>query len=441
MKLDRRFVRNLTAAGLLIFFLIHIYLFTERPLLDAIRPILIGIALAYLLNILIVWFEKHDFLYHHGIIRSEKLHRGLCMVAAIVLLLAMVTLVVGYMIPMLTNNISVLLGKVPGGIRYILDLPFLKKIVPEDTLQELRNRDWNNWINELVSTVNSDDLVRSMTSTASSAFSAFSSVSFGILFAIYFLAGRHRFHDQLVRVAKAFLPHGREERFFRYTGMLNACFHDFIVCQGLQAVIMFVVSTLFLMIFRFPYALMIGALSGICALLPIIGGYIAAAMGTLMILTDSPDMALVFLVLIIVIQNVVGTLIFPRLASQSMGLPPVWTLAAVTVGSGMAGFTGIVIGVPLVAFAYRCLGEEVRKRERAERGRKRMTKTARESTPPGMNAVPDGADSEKIPVEQGDPGTDAPKAESPEKHSADGEADSSILRRMTEKFGEKVRLK
>ena len=126
-------------------------------------------------------------------------------------------------------------------------------------------------------------------------------------------------------------------------------------------------ATLFLLIFRFPYATMIGVLNGFCALLPVIGGYLGAILGTLIILADAPQMAVMFLIMIIVIQNVVGTLVFPRLIGRSLGLPAVWTLAAVTIGSGMAGISGIVIGVPLAAFAYRSLEEEIKRREQAEK--------------------------------------------------------------------------
>ena len=170
----------------------------------------------------------------------------------------------------------------------------------------------------------------------------------------------------MTRTVRAFLDAEKEKIFFHYSGMLNECFHDFIVCQSLQALIIGVTSTIFLLIFRFPYATMIGVLNGFCALLPVIGGYIGAILGTLIILADSPQMAVMFLIVIVVIQNVVGTLVFPRLVGRSMGLPAVWTLAAVTIGSGMIGISGIVIGVPLAAFAYRCLGEQVLKRE-AER--------------------------------------------------------------------------
>ena len=145
--------------------------------------------------------------------------------------------------------------------------------------------------------------------------------------------------------------------------MLNDCFHDFIVCQAAQALIIGVSASVLMWIFGFPYASMIGALNGFCALIPVIGGYIGAIFGTLMIMADAPGMALFFLIFIIVLQNVIGTLIFPRLIGRSLGLPAVWTLAAVLIGSGLRGISGMLLGVPLTAFAYRMIGEKLRKRE------------------------------------------------------------------------------
>ena len=363
VKLEWKDIRKLVLGGFLLFVLIYLYLFSSERLVNTMRPVLIGIALAYLLSILIKWLEKHDFLYNLKILRSEKAHKTLCAVLAGIILVCCLTLIFGYMVPQLTACVITLMDKIPGGIRFLLNLDFVTNLIPADTMETLQEVDWTNWINHLVSIVNSDDLIRSMTSTATSAISVFTVILFGVMFAVYFLAGRDRLHRQLVRMTRAFLPDGKEERFFHYSGMLNRCFHDFIVCQAIQALITGIASTAFLLIFRFPYATMIGVLNGFCALLPIIGGYIGAILGTLMILADSPQMALAFLVMIVIIQNVVGTLVFPRLASQSLGLPAVWTLAAVTVGSGMAGISGIIIGVPVTAFAYRCLGEYVRKKE------------------------------------------------------------------------------
>ena len=363
MKTDWKSIRNMVIGGFILFVLIYLYLYAGERFVNACTPLFIGLILAYVIDIIIKWLRKCDIFYNKGIIKSKRFHDVGTTVAAVMILILCIVLIGVYIAPQMTNCVITLLDKVPGGIRYLINLPIMEKILSPETLESLREIDWSNWINHLVSTVNSDDLVRSMTSTASSALVAFSSLLFGVIFTAYFLASREKIHRQLVRASRAFLPEGKEEIFFHYTGLMNSCFHDFIVCQVIQAVTIGVAATLVLWIFRFPYATMIGTLNGFCALIPVVGGYVGAILGTLMILSDAPQMAIFFLILIIVVQNVVGTFVFPRLVGQSLGLPAVWTLAAVTIGSGMLGIRGIVIGVPLTAFVYRCLKEYVKKRE------------------------------------------------------------------------------
>ena len=197
-------------------------------------------------------------------------------------------------------------------------------------------------------------------------------------------------------MVRAWIPAGKQERVLRAGRLLNSCFHKFIVCQVLQAVIIGVSATLLMHLFRFPYASMVGAMNGFCALIPVIGGYIGAILGTLMILTDAPSMALLFLIFIVVLQNVVGTLIFPRIAGQSLGLPSGWTLAAVLIGSGLGGITGILIGVPLTAFGYRMVKDALAEKEaslRLAEGGEPEAKAAADQSPempgtPGKNPEP-----------------------------------------------------
>jgi len=120
-------------------------------------------------------------------------------------------------------------------------------------------------------------------------------------------------------------------------------------------------------ILRLPYATMIGALIAFTALIPIAGAYIGAAVGAFMILTVSPMKALIFLVFLVILQQLEGNIIYPRVVGSSMGLPGIWVLAAVTVGGGMMGIAGMLIGVPLAATVYRLVREDVRRGKEAVR--------------------------------------------------------------------------
>ena len=120
-----------------------------------------------------------------------------------------------------------------------------------------------------------------------------------------------------------------------------------------------------MVIFRMPYALIVGVLSGTSALIPIIGGYIGALLGTFLVFTAEPGMAIWFLLFIVVLQTVSGNLVYPRLVGSSVGLPGLWVLAAVTVGGGIGGIGGMLIGVPLAGSAYALIQEWALKKEEA----------------------------------------------------------------------------
>ncbi|MBR2824557.1 MAG: AI-2E family transporter [Clostridia bacterium] len=356
-------IARIVIGGFILFLLIYFYMFAGARLMEACTPILIGLTIAYPLNMAIRWFERHDFLYNRKILKSRKVHHILCVAAATILLGIGLVFIFAFLAPQLTACIIALLDKVPSGIRELLQQPLVTQLIPKDTMETLQEVDWTNWINHMVSMINSDDLFRGMTSTATSALSVFSTILFGLLFAAYFLGGKERAVSVIKRMVRAFVPARRQDQVLRSGALLNDCFHDFFVCQGAQALIIGISATVLMMVFRFPYASMIGTLNGFCALVPIIGGYVGAILGTLMILADSPGMALFFLIFIIVLQNAIGTFVFPKLVGRTLGLPGVWTLGAVLIGSGLGGITGILLGVPLTAFGYRTVGERLKRRE------------------------------------------------------------------------------
>ena len=143
------------------------------------------------------------------------------------------------------------------------------------------------------------------------------------------------------------------------SGILNSCFRSFIVGQCIEAVIIGVLCTIGMLIFRFPYATMVGALIGFTALIPVAGAYIGAIVGALMILSVSPIKALLFLIFIIVLQQLEDNIVYPKVVGSSIGLPGIWVLAAITVGGGVMGIAGMLLGVPLFAAAYRLLKDDV----------------------------------------------------------------------------------
>ena len=114
-----------------------------------------------------------------------------------------------------------------------------------------------------------------------------------------------------------------------------------------------------MIILKLPYPTMIGALVAFTALIPVAGSYIGAAVGAFMILTVSPIEALFFLIFIVVLQQLEGNLIYPKVVGSSIGLPGIWVLAAVTVGGGILGVLGMLLGVPVAAAIYKLIRDDV----------------------------------------------------------------------------------
>ena len=146
--------------------------------------------------------------------------------------------------------------------------------------------------------------------------------------------------------------------------VLNDSFRKYIVGQCTEALILGVLCFAGMVVLRFPYAGMIGTLIGFTALIPIAGAYIGAGVGAIMILTVSPLKSVLFLVFIVVLQQLEGNLIYPRVVGKSIGLPALWVLAAVTIGGKLWGIVGMMIGVPIVAAVYRLVCEDMERRER-----------------------------------------------------------------------------
>ena len=151
--------------------------------------------------------------------------------------------------------------------------------------------------------------------------------------------------------------------------MANECFHNYIVGQVTEAIIIGVLCAAGMWLLRLPYAAMVGTVVGFTALIPVFGCYLGAAVGALMCLAVSPWKAVIFLIFIFVLQQLEGNLIYPRVVGTSLGLPGIWVLAAVTVGGGIGGIGGMLFSVPLAATIYKLIGINVHRRETEGIGR------------------------------------------------------------------------
>lgn len=333
-------------------------------LLGAAVPLIIGCAVAYLVNILMTAYEKQYFPNtKHAILASSR--RPVCMVLAFLTLVAIVLLVCWLIIPQLIECVAVIVAEFPGFMDKAVDFAAQIGLFSDDIMGYLESIDWQAQISKVVSFVTSGlgDVVSVVVSAVSSVFSWLVTALLSVIFAIYLLASKEKLANQGNRLMKRYLPEKVCDRIMYFLDVLNHCFHRYIVGQCTEAVILGMLCAAGMAILRLPYAMMIGALVAFTALIPVAGAYIGACVGAFMILTVDPWQALVFLVFLVVLQQLEGNLVYPRVVGSSMGLPGIWVLAAVTVGGGVAGVGGMLLGVPLAATAYRVIKDDVHKYE------------------------------------------------------------------------------
>ena len=325
-------------------------------------PLIIGGAIAYLVNILMANYERR---WKDNPKRPvlTKLRRPVCMSLAFLTLIAIVTLVFWLIIPQLVDCVGLIIAELPGFITDIIEFAEQRNLFSEELLTSLETINWTDQIGKLVDMVTTGigDVVGLVLSAVSSVFSFLVTTLLSLIFSIYLLSGKETLSAQTDRLAKRYLSERIYRKLTYVLHIVDDCFHRYIVGQCLEAVILGALCTIGMLILRLPYAMMVGALVGFTALIPVAGAYIGASIGAFMILMVDPVKALIFLIFILVLQQLEDNLIYPKVVGSSMGLPGIWVLAAVTIGGGLAGILGMLLGVPLAAVLYRIVREDVRK--------------------------------------------------------------------------------
>ena len=329
-------------------------------LLTAAEPLIIGAVIAFLVNILMRSLEKFYFPKSNKKIVTAT-RRAVCMLLAFILLIGIVGLIVWLIAPQLVSCIEIIIAEVPPMFNTAIKWLQQTEILPDDIMKELASIDWKSNLMKIFDVVSSGigSVFDIVVSTVTSVFSGVVTAVVSLIFSVYLLSGKEKIASQIIRFEKCYLKLSNRRKFNHIVQTLKDSFENFIVGQCKEAVVLGLLCTLGMWIFRFPYATMIGALIGFTALIPVAGAYIGGAVGAIMILTESPIKALLFIVFLVVLQQLEGNLIYPKVVGESIGLPGFYVLAAATIGGGVMGIPGMLIGVPLVAAVYKLVGEDI----------------------------------------------------------------------------------
>lgn len=328
--------------------------------LSAGMPLIIGAVIAYMVNILMSSFEQ-NFEHDSNSKVINTIRRPICMIMAYFTLAAIIVIVVLLILPQLASCVSVIVEGVPSFMQNTLLWVRSLNVVPEDILATLEGIDWYSQLGKIVEFVGSGigSVMDILITAVSSVFGWVVNALVSLIFSVYILAGKERLKKQFQRVIHRYLPERAQNTVNYVLDVLNECFRRYIVGQCTEAVILGVLCGIGMWILKLPYAVMISTLIAFTALIPIAGAYIGGAIGAFMIMTVDPFKAVVFVIYLVILQQLEGNLIYPRVVGSSMGLPGIWVLAAVTIGGGIMGITGMLLGVPLAAACYRFLKDDV----------------------------------------------------------------------------------
>lgn len=330
-----------------------------------ISPVVMGFGVALVLDVPLQFFERHIFskTTKPALIR---LRRPLSLAVSLLVILGILTGVVMLVIPELVEAVKVIIqigtdfvnGLLALSEAEILELPLGEYLI---------NIDWKGLLSTAQEWLKnqSGSLVNTAFSTIGTAVTAVVNFGIGVVFAVYVLLSKDKLGGQIKRLMRVWLPEKTGSTVLYAASVANSNFRNFISGQTLEAMILGGLCMLGMLILRIPYAPMVGALVGVTALIPVIGGFIGVGVGTVMILTQSPVKALIFVIFFIVLQQIEGNIIYPKVMGSRVNLPAMWILVAVTLGGSIAGPMGMLLSVPVASTMYVLIKEVTAQKEKA----------------------------------------------------------------------------
>lgn len=319
-------------------------------------PFIIGICIAFVLNVLMKEIEKK---WIGKLNVSKDLRRGLSLGISLLVVIGVILLVLLLIIPNLEDTIMIFANTIPS---YVTNL---SEVLTKLNIDEALANDIINIFNSLGGYAsdyvinNGQSLIEATFGIASNVLSGIVNVLIGLVFAIYYLFDKEKITKNTKDIMKAYLPKKVNEKIYNIASLSNRVFASFVSGQCIEAVIIGILCFIGMIILRLPYAGAISVLVGFTALIPVFGAFIGTIFGAFLILMVNPLQALIFIIYIIVLQQLEGNLIYPHVVGKSVGLPGIWVLVAVTVGANINGVLGMLLSVPIVSIVYSIVKTDV----------------------------------------------------------------------------------
>lgn len=386
MKLDRKNVRIIL---LIITFAVVLYTAAQNlaaiygavaTVWNVFGVVITGLAMAFVLNVPLKLFENRVF---YGMSEDRrpyvrKMRRPVSLVCALVVTLGVIVILIAVILPQLTATVAEVASQLPDYINSVVQWlrDFLSGFgITVDALEDF-SVDWEQVFSDLTTYLKEgsanvsesaasagSSVVSTVTDVGGSVISTVMNTFLGLIVAVYVLAQKERIGRFMKRCIDAFLPHRASSAISRIASMASETFSNFVAGQFTDSCILGVLCYVCMRIFRFPYPEVISVVIGVTSLVPMVGSFVGEVIGALLILIVSPIKALLFIVMVLAIQQVDGAFIYPRIVGKSVGLPGVAVFCAVIVGGNVAGVLGSLLGVPVCALLYALLREAVDARQ------------------------------------------------------------------------------
>ncbi|WP_283129010.1 AI-2E family transporter [Allofournierella massiliensis] len=327
-------------------------------------PFLLGAAMAFILNVPMRAIETHLPQ------KLQRAHRGISLVVTLAAVVGVVMVVSLLVLPQLKNTVQTIAARMPAfwaqaqqwANELMIRYPELA-----DWLSEAGNLNLRNVTQQVMDWLKNGGLalVGNTVTAATGIISGFVNFFIALIFAIYLLFQKETLSRQGRMLLFAWMRPEHAEKVLEVVRLANKTFSNFLSGQCLEACILGALFAVGMLLFRMPYVLLVSVLVAVTALIPVFGAFIGCFVGAFLILIQNPMQAVVFVILFLVIQQIEGNLIYPRVVGGSVGLPSVWVLAAVTLGGSMFGVVGMLVMIPLCSVLYSLLRTATRERLRS----------------------------------------------------------------------------
>ena len=335
-----------------------------KTILNIMSPFVVGAAIAFILNLPMGFFEEKlsKFKTKKGKKLSKGFIRTVSLILAIVVITLVLTIIVNLILPEIINIITLLIEKLP---YYGAEIKNIASNITKDFPQineTIKNIDINDkQLQEQVKNFVTGFLSKSV-SLFGNIIGTFFNAIISIVFAAYILTGKDKLKEQAKKILYAYNEKAKAEKIIEIGRTTRNIFRKFITGQCLEATILGILSIIGMLILKVPYAVPIGVLIGVTALIPIVGAFIGIIIGAVLILSAAPMKVITFIIYILILQQIEGNLIYPKVVGDSVGLPGIWVLVSVAIGGDLFGIIGMLLGLPIASVLYTLFKQNVYKK-------------------------------------------------------------------------------